>query len=170
MITRSWIWGGVALLALVVGLGALQYAHAATATGKKPVNFTLTTVNNKKISLSDYRGKVVVVDMWATWCGYCVREIPGLVALQREATAAKQPLQIIGVSVDADRDDVRQFVAANKINYPIAYNDEKAMRPFGEVYGLPTKFIIDKQGVLVDKIIGAVEKDVLQKRLAPYLK
>lgn len=166
MTRRSFIIG-LLLLALITGtLTATAFAQGAA---KKPIDFTLKDTSGKKIKLSSYRGNVVVVDVWATWCGYCVNEIPGLIDLQKEASDEKLPVQIIGISVDTNKDAARQFAKQHKINYPVLFSEDKAMKPFGQIYGLPTKFIINKDGVIVDKIIGAVEKDALKKRLDKYL-
>lgn len=167
---RSRLLTIIAMAALLAVCGFVVAYRADAKDTKKTVNFTLKDVNGKTVKLSQYRGKVVVVDVWATWCGYCVREIPGLIALQDEATKQKLPLQIIGVSVDTDKAAVKKFANEKKINYPILYGDDKALKPFGQIYGLPTKFIVGKDGMVVDKIIGAIEKDDLQKRLQKYLK
>jgi peroxiredoxin len=159
-------------LALLALLGALCAAYRANAQepGKKPVDFSLPDITGKTIKLADYRGKVVVVDFWATWCGFCVREIPEITSLQAEAIKHKTPLQFIGVSVDRDKEAARRFAQDHKMNYPVVYNDPRATSAFGNVTLLPTTFILNKQGVIVDKIIGAVSQDELQKRIAPYLK
>ncbi|HEX2948656.1 MAG TPA: TlpA disulfide reductase family protein [Armatimonadota bacterium] len=157
---------GVALLA-GTGVFVVQRAYA-NGSEKKPVDFEYKDLSGKKIKLSNYRGKIVVVDVWATWCGYCVSEIPGLIDLQAEATKAKKPIQIIGISVDQNTGALTNFVQKNKINYPIINVKSKTVKPFGDVYGLPTKFIINKDGVIVDKIIGAIEKDDLEKRIEKY--
>lgn len=159
---------GVLALAMLTGLWVQHRAEAESA--KKPVNFTLTDVNGKKVKMSSFRGKVVVVDVWATWCGYCVKEIPELIEMQSEAKHKKRPIQIIGISVDEKKNDVKRFAKERKINYPVLFAEKKAMKQFGEIYGLPTKFIINKDGVIVDKIIGATTKSDLEKRLAKHLK
>ena len=166
MIRRPCIIG---LLLLILITGALTVPAFAQGAAKKPIDFTLKNTSGKKVKLSNFRGKVVLVDVWATWCGYCVQEIPGLIDLQQSTTDEKLPLQIIGISVDKNKDDAKQFAKKHKINYPILFAEDKAMKPFGQIYGLPTKFIINKDGVIVDKIIGAVEKDALKKRLDKYL-
>ena len=92
-----------------------------TSSSMKAVDFTVKDINGKELLLSNYRGKVVLLDVWATWCGYCVQEMPELVAMQRDALAKKTPLQIIGVSVDEDRSLVKPFVAEHRINYPVVF-------------------------------------------------
>jgi len=162
----------VVMLALIA-IGASLFAYqSADAKGPKPkpIDFTLTNTDDKKVKLADYRGKVVVIDVWATWCGYCVRETPDLIAVQEEATKNKQKLQLIGISVDEDKEAVKEFVEKHGVNYPILYAEKDAMKQLGEVYGYPTKFILNEKGVIVDTIVGAVDKATLKKRLAKYLK
>ena len=164
------VLAGLAVLVLAIGVIFFCHQSDAQGSGKKPIDFTLQDINGKTVKLSTYRGKVVIVDVWATWCPYCVQELPNLIRLQNDAIKTKKPLRVIGISVDTDKSAVPQFVKDHGINYPVLYSEKQAMKPFGEIYGLPTKFIIDKKGVLVDKIIGAVDEHELAQRAARYLK
>lgn len=157
----------VALALVAISFGVMSVRAQAAA---KPVDFSLKDVDGKTVQLSDYRGKVVIIDVWATWCGYCVKEIPDLVALQAKATKNKTPLQIIGVSMDDNKGAVKTFSAKKDINYPILYGTENALKPLGDVYGLPTKFIISKDGVVVEKIVGARSAAELERTVQKYLK
>ncbi|MHB9131061.1 MAG: TlpA family protein disulfide reductase [Armatimonadota bacterium] len=166
-------------LLLVLGItGGIVAKHYAVAAGKedKGIDFTLTDINGKKVKLSDYRGKVVVVDMWATWCHYCVKEIPDVMAIQAAAYKAagkdktKTKLQFIGITVDKDKNAVKSFVKENKINYPILFTDEAQVKALGEVYGLPTKFVIDAKGKVVETVVGARDKAGMQKIIDKYVK
>jgi cytochrome c-type biogenesis protein len=163
------ICAGLLLLAIVVG--ALRGRHATPVYSvKTPIDFTARDLNGNLVTLSSYRGKVVVVDCWATWCGYCVGELPDLIAAQQRATQTGAPLQYLGIAMDDNIADVRQFVARTHFNYPIVYKDNVPMLPFAAVDAFPTKFIIDKQGNLVDKIVGAEPMDTISQHVAPYLK
>jgi len=156
---------------LLGGIAVVSHFRASAAEQtKKPLALTFPGIDGKPVKLADYRGKVVVLDVWATWCGYCVREIPELIDFQKEATKAKQPVQLIGISVDRNKKDVQAFVKKEKITYPIAMGDQKSLKPFGSIPGIPVKFIINKQGVIVDKIIGATDKKTLRKRVEKYVK
>jgi thiol-disulfide isomerase/thioredoxin len=161
------VWIGIAVVALI---GATMMR--ADGSGKKPetktVDFTFTDVNGKTVKLSDYRGKVVVIDEWATWCGFCQREIPDLIAMQEQAVKEKKNLQIIGMSVDDEKDMVKEFTTENKINYPVVYATKEALKTF-TTQGLPTKFILNEKGEQVDKIIGYLPRAELEKRLAKYV-
>jgi thiol-disulfide isomerase/thioredoxin len=163
------ILAGVLFLAIVVGALRRRPGQSVSAT-KSPIDFTLQDLHGKPMKLSSYRGKVVVVDVWATWCPYCVSEIPDLLAAQQQAVKAGTPLQFLGIAMDDNIADVRTFAAKQHFNYPILYKDDTQMRPFGSVEGLPTKFIIDKHGDIVDEIDGTVPIKTLLQHIAPYLK
>jgi len=115
-------------------------------------DFTLKTLDNEDISLSGFKGKVVLLDFWATWCGPCRESIPHLVQLQK--TYQEKGFQVIGLSVDkGDGNAVRKFVKSMDIPYPVAIAPEDVARNYG-VSSLPTTLLIDKQGKIRDKIIG----------------
>jgi thiol-disulfide isomerase/thioredoxin len=156
---------------LLVGIFVSRYGATAAEDKKKPLALTFPGVDGKStVKLADYRGKVVVIDVWATWCGYCVREMPELAAFQQEAEKDKLPVQLIGISVDRNIKDAAAFVKEHKIAYPMAMGDQNSLKPFGSISGIPVKFIINKQGFVVDKIVGATDKETLQKRVDKYVK
>lgn len=114
--------------------------------------FVVNDLDGRRVSLASLRGKVVLVNFWATWCPPCREEIPDLVALQ--ARYADQ-LQIIGVSQDAGPETVvREFAAAHRMNYPVVMSTPELERTFPGIYALPTTFVIDPDGRLVQKHIG----------------
>ncbi len=163
------ILNGISLLAM--SFAALHPQTDNSYDGVKgPIDFTLQDLHGQPVKLSAYRGKVVVVDVWATWCGYCVDEVSELIAAQRLAVKNKQPWQLIGIAVDENIDDVRRFAAVAHFNYPILYKDDIQMQSFGMIDAWPTKFIINKQGEVVDKIVGAVPMETLSQHVARYLK
>jgi len=156
---------------LLGGTAVVSHYHAAAAEKTaKPLDLTFPGIDGKPVKLADYRGQVVILDVWATWCPYCVREIPDLVEFQQDATKAKQPIQLIGVSVDDDKSAVVNYLKEQKVPYPIAMGNDKSLKPFGRIPGIPVKFIINKHGVIVDKIIGATDKETLQQRTEKYVK
>lgn len=161
--------GGLFLVAITMGVVCVRQG-GPTGTVRKPIDFTLQDLNGKPVTLSSYRGKVVLIDMWATWCGYCVGEIPELIAVQGKADKEKTPLQILGIAMDINPADVRKYAAKHHFDYPILLKDDTQLKPFGEVAGLPTKFIIDKNGVIVDMIVGAVPIQQVLQRVAKYMK
>jgi len=115
-------------------------------------DFTLKTLDDEEIALSKLKGKVILLDFWATWCGPCRESIPHLVQLYR--TYQKSGLEVIGMNVDrGDMNIVRHFVKSMDIPYPIAMTPENVERGYG-VTGLPTTILIDKQGKIREKIVG----------------
>jgi len=137
--------------------------------GDKAPDFSLKSVDGKTVNLSDYKGKVVIIDFWATWCGPCRRGIPDLVSIQKEF---KNDLVIIGISLDAEKTikDVPGFVKSYSINYPIVYGDEKVVMDYGGIQSIPTAFVIDKKGNVVDRHIGLVSKDTYVNKIKELLK
>lgn len=136
-------------------------------TGPAP-NFTLEDISGKPLSLSDVKGKVVVVDFWATWCGPCRMSIPELVDLQAKYKA--KGLVIVGISVDDEKVSKGELVAFKEkmqINYPILRaNDKVYVDYFGRTRGfsIPTLFVIDREGKVRNRLVGfepgVVEKSV----------
>ena len=158
-------------LILVIAVSALGIQRMSVADSQRhPIDFTLQDINGRQVRLSDYRGKVVVVDVWATWCGHCVGEIPNLMTLQSEAEQEKLPLQFLGIAMDDNAVAVRNFAVQRGVNYPVLYKDASQMQPFGEIDGLPTKFIIDRNGAIVDTLIGAQTTETISRHVARYLK
>jgi thiol-disulfide isomerase/thioredoxin len=126
-------------------------------------------LNGNLVSSEQLRGKVVVVDFWATWCGPCIAEIPGFVALQEKY--GKDGLVVIGVSVDDGGTDlVKSFVAKNHMNYAVVIGDEALQSIFGGMDAIPATFLIDREGQVRDKKVGVVETAEYEKRIVALLK
>jgi thiol-disulfide isomerase/thioredoxin len=116
----------------------------------------LTTLDGKPIGSEQLKGKVVVVDFWATWCGPCVHEIPGYIALQKKY--AERGLVVVGVSVDQQGAGiVTKFVSSKGVNYPVALATPEIIAAFGGIEGIPTTFLIDREGRLRHRKVGAME-------------
>jgi cytochrome c biogenesis protein CcmG/thiol:disulfide interchange protein DsbE len=137
--------------------------------GKLAPAFELNTTDNKKLKLTDYRGKVVLVDFWATWCPPCRRGIPDLVSLKNEFK--NKGLEIIGVSLDQDNtiDAVKPFIKDYKINYPVVYGNMDVVAAYGNIESIPTSFIIDKEGKIAARYVGLVEKEAYLKQIKKLL-
>ena len=132
----------------------------------KPLDFTFFDMNHNNVRMSDLHGKVILIDVWATWCGFCVKEIPDLVDLQAQAEKEKLPLQIIGASVDRDWYQLHKYLIKTTVNYPVI--SVCGSKEFRGVHLLPTKFIIDKNGIVVDEIRGSLDINELRTRLQKY--
>ena len=117
--------------------------------------FTLTDLDGRRLSSADWRGKVVLLNVWATWCPPCRAEIPDLVALQAEY---RDSLLIIGVSEDeGSTETVKQFATDHKINYPIAMSTPEFREIFTGVVALPTTFVLDREGKMAQKHVGLLK-------------
>ena len=114
--------------------------------------FTVRDLEGREISTASMRGKVVIVNFWATWCGPCRAEIPDLVALQEKY---KDTLQVIGISEDeAPVEVVKRFAAEHRINYPVAMTTPEIEKLFPGISALPTSFILDRESRIVQKHVG----------------
>jgi peroxiredoxin len=139
--------------------------------GKAAPDFTLRDTSGKKVSLSSYKGKAVIVDFWATWCAPCKIEIPWLEKLHDQYAA--QGLEILGVSEDdLDLDDQAKLVkekqeiadAASKlrINYPVLIDDSNVSKPYGGVDALPTTYFVGRDGKVVAATVGLADRDEIE--------
>ena len=112
----------------------------------------MRTIEGTAISSSDWRGKVTIVNFWATWCGPCRAEIPDLVALQKKYD---KYLQIVGISQDeAPPEIVKRFAAEHQMNYPVVMSTPELERAFPGIYALPTSYLLDREGRIVQKHVG----------------
>ncbi len=123
-------------------------------------NFTLYTLDGDEVKLSDYLGKVVILDFWATWCAPCRKGIPDLISIQNEY---KDDLVVIGISLDqpSTQDQLVPFIESFGINYPIVLGDLEVSAAYGNIQAIPTSFVIDKEGNIINKHIGLVPKSTL---------
>lgn len=133
---------------------------AAVGDGAPP--FQLVDLNGAGLDLEDYRGQVVLLNFWATWCAPCVREIPDLVQLSDEM--ASQGVAVLGISVDStDPAQVKAFADRYSMDYPVAIVDRGMRRAYGGVTSIPTTFIIDADGVITEKIVGMQSKEMFKR-------
>jgi cytochrome c biogenesis protein CcmG, thiol:disulfide interchange protein DsbE len=129
--------------------------------------FTLTTLDGAPLRLEALRGKVVLIDFWATWCGPCRDEIPELGELNR--IYGPRGVQVVGISMDDDAAPVRAFYRELHMNYPVALGDAALAQRFGGVLGLPVKFLIDRKGRIAGRHDGAMDSATLARELSTLL-
>jgi len=127
-----------------------------------------TDLENRKLDLRAYRGKVVLLDFWATWCASCQIEMPRFVAWQSQY--GPRGLQIIGISMDDDPALARRVFEEQKLNYPVAMGDEKLGQLYGGVLGLPLIILIDSQGKVKARFRGEADLKLIEKRFKPLLR
>ncbi len=154
---------------LNTALFTLFLSHAAfSQTGDKASDFTLETADGKKVTLSELRGQVVLLNFWATWCGPCVKEIPAFLDVYKEYKS--KGFEIVGISLDRGGwKQVTPFVKRMNITYPVVIGDGKLVEAYGNFYGIPTTFLIDKNGNIVTRHIGLMTKAQLEEHLDKLL-
>lgn len=146
------------LLSSCTKSASTETAKRAAAESKhedrKPApDFTLKDASGNEVKLSQYRGRAVLLNFWATWCGPCALEIPWFVDFQRDLQS--KGLEVLGVSMDTEGWSViKPFVASHKMNYRILLGDDSVGQLYGGVDSLPTSFIIDKNGKIAYVHVG----------------
>jgi peroxiredoxin len=164
-----------ALFALVGLLTALApCAHAAddvcnVARKKANLNFTVKDIAGKDVRLSQYKGQVVLLNFWATWCVPCKREIPSLAALYRDYK--ERGFVVLGVSVDSEVRSIKPFARAMKMNYPvlIGAGREDLSNAFGPFLGFPTSVVVARDGRMCVRHVGIVSRSQLEREIGALL-
>lgn len=179
-----WIIAVAAVVALVYTLvpslpGPAEIASGAESSAASDVcpadartanlDFTVKDLNGSNVSLASFKGKVIVLDFWATWCAPCKAEIPGFVELQD--AYGSQGLQMIGVSVDDKVETLRPFASEFKMNYPVlvGLGRDDLQDAYGPLWGIPTTFVINREGKICKKHSGLVGKDRYEKDIKALL-
>ena len=140
----------------------------ADMVGKPAPEFALRDLDGKEVKLADLKGKVVILDFWATWCGPCVKEIPHFIELYKQYQ--KQGFEMVGISTDRDGVGVvKSFVQRHKINYPILMADGKVQQAYGGIRAIPTTFVINKMGVIQRQYVGYRDKIVFEADIKALL-
>jgi thiol-disulfide isomerase/thioredoxin len=162
LIAAAGVWAGVRATRATPGAAGDDALAQMPAGEKVTLQFfrnpapvaalNLRTLDGRAVSSADWRGKVTLVNFWATWCGPCRAEIPDLIARQRKYD---KYLQIIGISQDeAPPDVVARFAAQRQMNYPVIMSTPEVERAFPGIYALPTSYLIDREGRVVQKHVG----------------
>ena len=137
-------------------------ATRAYVEGKVAPDFTLQSIDGKTVRLSDFRGKAVLLNFWATYCAPCRIEMPWFVELQNRYGA--EGLQVVGVAMDdASPNDIEKFANDLGVNYPILVGEETVGNAFGGVQFLPSTFYIGRDGKVVDKVFGLKKRNEIEE-------
>jgi thiol-disulfide isomerase/thioredoxin len=141
--------------------------------GKPAPNFTLVDLQGKKVSLADYKGKAVLLNFWATWCGPCKLEIPWLEKLRDQYKS--QGFEVLGIESDnydtdpkayaSYKSGVEKSAAALGVNYPILLGGDSISEPYGGLDGLPNSFYVDRKGIVTAQIVGLADRDEIEANI-----
>jgi peroxiredoxin len=164
----------VFLTGLIGASLAAAGAHAAFAAegalnllNKRAPDFTLRDLNGQTLRLASFRGKVVLLNFWATWCAPCLVEMPVFAAWQQQY--GPQGFEVIGISMDDSAAPARRVVERLKLNYPAAMGDARLAARYGGVLGLPLTFLIDRNGQVRARFQGETDLKVIENRLQQLL-
>ncbi len=160
---------------VLIAAGALmwQFRHGNShpvspkSDGAAPAVFSFKDLNGNNIDSASLRGKVILVDFWATWCVPCESEIPHLVKWQQKYGA--RGLQVVGLSMDDTPGPVQPYMAKHGVQYPVAMADDKTIAAFGGVLGLPVNVIVGRDGKMLAKHAGVTDIAVLEKEVEQAL-
>ena len=150
-------------------IAAALTAAALLAPPMAKLDFSFKDITGKKVSLSDFKGKVILLDFWATWCVPCKQEIPGFIELQKKY--GDRGLLIIGLSVDDSMNMAKTYATQMKMNYPIllAEGKEDILKAYDPIPSIPVSIIIDRGGRIVSRHLGIASMDVFEKEIVPLL-
>ncbi|MCX6549768.1 MAG: TlpA disulfide reductase family protein [Acidobacteria bacterium] len=176
-----WVVAAAAAVGLaVVAIAGLGIRSSESVAGEaagscdpaaKPANFnfTLDDVNGNPVKLSSFKGKVLVIDFWATWCGPCKIEIPWFIEFQKKYGA--RGFTVVGISSDDKPEQLRPFVAEFKMNYPVlqGLGRDDVHDAFGPIWGLPTTYIVGRDGRICKKHMGLAPKEQFEKEILGLL-
>jgi thiol-disulfide isomerase/thioredoxin len=133
-----------------------------------PLHFTLKDMNGADVQLASYKGKVIILNFWATWCGPCKAEIPDLVKLQAQYP---DDLAVLGFSVDDTPEKMKPYASEYNINYPLLVGDgrEDVQDAYGPLWGIPVSVIIDRDGKIAKKHSGIASREQFEREIKPLL-
>jgi len=153
------------------GPGNAGIEASACPADAKPanLNFTLKDLSNNDVKLSSFKGKVILLDFWATWCGPCKIEIPWFIEFQNKY--GKQGLQVVGVSIDDTLDKLKPYAERMKMNYVVlqGLNHDDVQDAYGPMFGIPVTAVISREGKICMKHAGLASKPSFEKMIQGLL-
>ena len=146
-------------------------ADAKVAGKAAPLNFTLKDMNGVDVKLAAFKGKPIVMNFWATWCGPCRAEIPSLVELQKQYGDEGQDVVILGISVDDPIEKLKPYASQMKMNYPVLVGNgrDDVQDAFGPLWGIPVTVFIDREGRIAKKHSGIASKEQFEQEIKALL-
>lgn len=150
--------------------GVVSEIAAVKKRSDKAPDFAWTDVSGNRITFDEFHGNVTLLNFWATWCGPCRHEIPDLEAIHKDYS--DKGVKVIGVSVDRGPsvlDDVAEFAVKFKMSYPVVIDNGDLEQIFGNIRAIPTTFVINKEGKIVERLVGARSKDMFLESVLPHL-
>ena len=154
--------------------------YVSPLKGKPAPNFTLQDLSGKKVSLADFKGKALLINFWATWCGPCKVETPWLVELRNQYAA--KGFEVLGISAEGDdlqpgdkegwakdKAAIAKFVKEEKMPYPVLINGDSISKPYGGIDAMPTSFYVDRSGNVVSVQLGLTSKDDMEANIRKTL-
>jgi thiol-disulfide isomerase/thioredoxin len=165
---KNLVGGALIIVALSASAAAQAPAAGACDANGKPakLDFTFKDVGNHNVALSNFKGKVIILDFWATWCVPCKAEIPGFIGLQKKYGA--RGLQVIGLSVDDSLPTAKKYADEMKMNYPVllAEGKEDVLIAYDPIPSIPVSVVIGRDGKICSKHLGIASMDVFEKEIA----
>jgi peroxiredoxin len=153
---------------LAVAVVALSVLTAVAFSADPAPNFKLKAADGTTVELNKLKGKVVLVNFWATWCPPCRAEIPGMMKVYDKYKA--KGLEIVGISVDnGGWDDVRPWLEKHPITYPIVVGDANLAQAYGGIHNIPTTFLVDRKGNIAMKHVGGLTEEEFEKMVKKAL-
>jgi peroxiredoxin len=176
---RKWLIGAAAAIALgLLTLPAMLRHEGASAAGSSDgavckgegaanLDFTLKDMNGADYSVASLKGKVVLMNFWATWCAPCLAEIPEFVRAYAEHK--DKGFEIVGVLTEDSGDQLKAFASEHRMNYPLVMISPQFEDAYGPIFGLPTSVLIARDGSVCKRHFGPMSKEQLEKELKPLL-
>jgi thiol-disulfide isomerase/thioredoxin len=169
VLTVSSLLGPSSPVAIDPAKTAERGTPACRAEGPANLGFKIKDMHGATVNLADYKGKVLLVNFWATWCGPCKEELPGLIALYDEYK--DKGFAVLGISGDDDAETLRSFSSEWKINYPlfVGRDEQELLDAYGPIFGYPISVVVGRDGAVCARHIGPKTKEQFEKEIKALL-